>query len=79
MLLFESWVKLGRGFEPLGKGLKPFALAWLCHSSWSFSRIESGGGRPSSRFSWFHCLEGGGVLVVLAPLSRSFRTGESVS
>lgn len=33
-------VKLGRGFEPLGKGLKPFAFTCLCHSSWSFSRTD---------------------------------------
>ena len=24
---------LERGFEPLVKGLKPFALTWLCHAS----------------------------------------------
>lgn len=35
---------LERGFEPLGKGLKPFAFAGLCHSSWSFSRIGVVGG-----------------------------------
>lgn len=29
---------LGRGFEPLDKGLKPFAFAKLCHASCSFSR-----------------------------------------
>lgn len=33
---------LGRGFEPLGKGLKPFAFTKLCHASWSFSRSGSG-------------------------------------
>lgn len=30
--------KLGRGFEPLGKGFKSFAFAELCHTSGSFSR-----------------------------------------
>lgn len=29
---------LGRGFEPLDKGLKPFAFAKLCHASCSFFR-----------------------------------------
>ena len=27
------WGKLERGFEPLSKGLKPFAFAKLCHTS----------------------------------------------
>lgn len=27
---------LGRGFEPLGKGLKPFAFTELCHASGPF-------------------------------------------
>lgn len=30
--------ELGRGFEPLDKGLKPFAFTELCHASCSFSR-----------------------------------------
>lgn len=29
-------VELGRGFEPLDKGLKPFAFAGLCHASGPF-------------------------------------------
>ena len=28
--------ELGRGLEPLGKGLKPFAFAELCHASSPF-------------------------------------------
>lgn len=34
--------ELGRGFEPLDKGLKPFAFTKLCHASCSFSRSVSG-------------------------------------
>lgn len=30
--------ELGRGFEPLDKGFKPFAFTELCHASCSFSR-----------------------------------------
>lgn len=37
-------VGLGRGFEPLGKGLKPFAFTELCHASGPFlGWLECGG------------------------------------
>lgn len=41
---FVPLVGLGRGFEPLGKGLKPFALAGLCHSSGPFLGLKVVGG-----------------------------------
>lgn len=34
--------ELGRGLEPLGKGLKPFAFTELCHTSDPFLGLDVG-------------------------------------
>lgn len=69
---------LGRGFEPLDKGLKPFAFTGLCHASGPFSRAWGFVG-SSLYDSVGVIIWGEGVPVVLALLFRSFRTGESAA
>lgn len=72
MIMGDS--ELGRGLEPLGKGLKPFAFTELCHASDPFLGLD-GGSLFVIKLS--SLLREGACVEALAPLFRSFRTRKS--